>query len=126
MNKWVICIEGHGEGCDYTIGCNYKFLEYETESGLLPDLIDKLHCDFAGLNDMDIIPRIYMSGFEKYPEHVYDKVYVSHGELVDISDELRAKIKDMLIAKDQENEKQEENAEHELYKKLKEKYEKEV
>lgn len=25
MNKYVFCVTGCGEGCDYTIGCNVKF-----------------------------------------------------------------------------------------------------
>jgi len=117
MSKWVVCINGHGQGCDYTIGCNSKF--YETEADSLQALIDKLNYDFANLKDVKEYgetPQIYMSGFEKYPENVYDKVYVACGELVDISDKLREKIKDMI------SEKEKEDSEYELYKKLKEKY----
>ena len=115
MPKFVICLKGYGEGCDYTIGCNFRFYEHNASS--LEDLIEKLHIDFGGESS-----RPYMSGFEKYPEHVYESVYVVPGRLIDISDKLRDKIKEMLEEQNQQEQKTNEDVELALYEKLKKKY----
>ena len=58
MKKFLILLEGHGAGCDYTIGCNKNFYLKEAESfqSLLeqyfPDITD------AALKDEDWILNI--------------------------------------------------------------------
>lgn len=40
MNKYLVIIEGEGEGCDYTIGCNIRWDFYDAES--LEDLKEQI------------------------------------------------------------------------------------
>ena len=53
--KWTVCIEGYGEGCDYTIDCNKKFYSYESDATTPEEFAKDLH---EHLGDDD--GRIYM------------------------------------------------------------------
>lgn len=117
MKKFVICITGRGEGCDYTIACNKTY--YTDKAKSVDDLIKALHEEWS-----DDYGRVYMSDCGDR-ELTYEEVtvyeYVSER---DISDDLRNLIK---ADKNKESEKEKlasEQAEKELYNNLKKKYEK--
>ena len=113
MKNYVVCINGYGDGCDYTIDCNKTFQEIEAES--IEDLLDKIHTEHE---------YVYMSGCGDDDYHTYKDVYVIEGELINVSDALRAKIRAEIEKDEAEKRKLEEEKEKELYKKLQKKYEK--
>lgn len=110
--KFVICIEGSGGGCDYTIGCNKRFDEYSADS--LDDLLLEFHEDHEGQN--------YMSGDRNSDELSYETVYVVEGGFVDVSDKLRAMIMNENNVRLSRAALKAEKEERALYKKLHEKY----
>lgn len=111
MKKFVVCIEGAGEGCDYTIGCNKRF--YETEAESIDDLLLEFHEEHDGENYL-----------KRRNDFAYENVYVIEGGLINVTDKLQAMIdKDYAELQKKEAAKIEAD-ELKLYKSLKRKYEK--
>lgn len=129
-STYVVCFKGYGEGCDYTIACNQRFEEMEAFS--LEELIDQIH---HGASDKSVnfddelegneYTRIYMSGIRHHEyEHTFESVFVVKGKLIDVSAELRDKIRQDLDKLEAATHRKQEKAEEELYLKLKNKYDK--
>ena len=86
MKKFVVCIEGAGEGCDYTIGCNKRF--YETEAESIDDLLLEFHEEHDGENYL-----------KRRNDFAYENVYVIEGGLINVTDKLQAMIDKELAAR---------------------------
>ena len=121
--KWTVCIEGYGEGCDYTIDCNKKFYSYESDATTPEEFAKDLH---EHLGDDD--GRIYMYDCceRGYGERTFGSVSVAPAELVDISDLLMDSIKKD-IEEDEARQREinkiaKEKTEKVLYEKLHKKY----
>ena len=48
MNRYIVILDGRGEGCDYTIGCNVKVIEVQAPSDAKAvDQVEKHLQDFG-------------------------------------------------------------------------------
>jgi gas vesicle protein len=137
--SFLVVYQGGGEGCDYTIGCNVKVSIVEIEySGLIDKevyttiyniLARNLHADHSGQEYFDKCGeplRNYMCETSESDEETDHKFRKVHAYLIEDSKDISKNLC-ALIKQDQNNLKvktarETENAERELYQKLKNKY----
>ena len=57
MVKLLAVVQGKGEGCDFTIGCNQAFVNAkgETLESAKADLIEKIKCDYGFQDEIESV-----------------------------------------------------------------------